>query len=401
MTRVPQLPDPGRGLARTWAGCTRWPATRRPTCGPGPRTSSHPSASAFRVVRPGPGRGHDRRPEVAAAGLQGGVGGAREPRAVGQGEDDRRVPGRVRLHRRVNLVLASGGDVALADDRRTSDPTAAERRLDLEPGATRAYRAVAGRLHRRRQLTPDRAADELGLLHPVIAGVQPARGALLLGRRRDGVRLGVDDDAGQVGIPPRPTWSRLVMAQTPMRLSPVPLGSSELRKYSASGCPVDRAGWGASALPSIVRLAKCTKCGLATPLTRSDLSMAHISAPLNCGPRIENSSAVTYRLVWSIPIRGWSPKHGQPFPPGSVVSIEYSFHSPRGSGLCRTAMQQGSRGERVVQEQDGREPGLGAAVEPAARVAGELLAALVEQVIDVERPAQRLSRSCGRCGTRS
>ncbi len=79
-------------------------------------------------------------------------------------------------------------------------------------------------------------------------------------------------------------------------------------------------------------------CGLATPLTRSDLSIAHISAPLNCGPRIENSSAVTYRLVWSIPILGWSPKHGQPFPVGSVVSIEYSFHSPRGSGLCRTAM---------------------------------------------------------------
>jgi len=47
---------------------------------------------------------------------------------------------------------------------------------------------------------------------------------------------------------------------------------------------------------------------------------------------------VTYRLVWSIPILGWSPKHGQPFPVGSVVSIEYSFHSPRGSELCRTAM---------------------------------------------------------------
>src|SRR5580692_1249943 len=126
------------------------------------------------------------------------------------------------------------------------------------------------------------------------------------------------------------------MAQTPMRLSPVPLGSSELRKYSASGRPVDRAGWGATV--SIVRLGKFTKCGLPTPLTSSDLSIAHISAPLNCGPRIENSSAVMYRLVWSIPILGWSPKHGQPFPVGSVVSIEYSFHSPRGSELCRTAM---------------------------------------------------------------
>ena len=50
----------------TWAGCTRWPATRSPTCRPGPRTSSHPSAVAVRVVRPGPLRRHDRRPEVAA-----------------------------------------------------------------------------------------------------------------------------------------------------------------------------------------------------------------------------------------------------------------------------------------------------------------------------------------------
>ena len=54
---------------------------------------------------------------------------------------------------------------------------------------------------------------------------------------------------------------------------------------------------------------------------------------------IENSSAVTYRFVWSMPILGWSPKHGHPFPcPSSVVSIEYSFQSPRGSLLCRTAI---------------------------------------------------------------
>jgi hypothetical protein len=66
--------------------------------------------------------------------------------------------------------------------------------------------------------------------------------------------------------------------------------------------------------------------------------MTHISAPLNSGPRIENSSAVTYRLVWSIPILGWSPKQGQPFPPRSVVSIENWVHSPRGLGLCRTAI---------------------------------------------------------------
>src|SRR5690348_11325487 len=141
------------------------------------------------------------------------------------------------------------------------------------------------------------------------------------------------------GVPPAPTRFRFVITHTPMRLSPVPLKSSELRKYSAAGLLVVRAGCGASvSWPSIVRWANCTKCGLAAPATRSDLSMTHISAPLNSGPRMENSSAVTYRLVWSIPSLGWSPKHGQPFPPGSVVSIEYSFHSPRGSGLCRTAM---------------------------------------------------------------
>src|SRR6476620_6706018 len=110
-----------------------------------------------------------------------------------------------------------------------------------------------------------------------------------------------------------------------MRLSPVPLKSSELRKNSAFGFPVDKAGCGASvSWPSIVKLGNCTKCGLAAPATRSDLSMAHISAPLNSGQRMENSSAVTYKLVWSIPSLGWSPKHGEPF--------------PRGSGSWRTAM---------------------------------------------------------------
>src|SRR6516162_955638 len=53
---------------------------------------------------------------------------------------------------------------------------------------------------------------------------------------------------------------------------------------------------------------------------------------------MENSSAVTYRLVWSIPILGWSPKQGQPFPVASVVSIAYSFHSPIGLAPCRTAI---------------------------------------------------------------
>jgi len=47
-------------------------------------------------------------------------------------------------------------------------------------------------------------------------------------------------------MPPWPTWFRPVMAHTPMRWSPWPLKSSELRKYSAFGVPVDRAGCGAS-----------------------------------------------------------------------------------------------------------------------------------------------------------
>src|SRR5215475_1452362 len=139
-----------------------------------------------------------------------------------------------------------------------------------------------------------------------------------------------------VGVPPRPTWSRFVTAHTLSWLPPLPVGSSEPSMYSAFGVPRDSAGCGASV--SVVRPAKWTKCGLATPAIRSALSMAHISAPLNSGPWSENSSAVTYRLVWSIPILGWSPRQGQPLPPRSVVSIEYCVHSPSGLGLCRTAI---------------------------------------------------------------
>src|SRR5712692_3611975 len=46
----------------------------------------------------------------------------------------------------------------------------------------------------------------------------------------------------RVGMPPFPTAARLVMAQTPMRLSPVPLGSSEFKKNSAGDAPLVRAG---------------------------------------------------------------------------------------------------------------------------------------------------------------
>jgi hypothetical protein len=43
-------------------------------------------------------------------------------------------------------------------------------------------------------------------------------------------------------------------------------------------------------------------------------------------------------LSWSMPIRGWSPKQGQPLPPGSVVSIRYWRHGPVGSAVVLTAM---------------------------------------------------------------
>ena len=127
---------------------------------PEPRRSSHPSGSQFgRTARSPP------LPRPAARSCCGRPSAWRRRRSgtascAGLGEDDRRVPGRVGLHRRVDLVLAGGGHVALADDRRTGDPGRAERRLHLEPGTARAHRAVAGRLHRRRQLTPDGAADE-------------------------------------------------------------------------------------------------------------------------------------------------------------------------------------------------------------------------------------------------
>src|SRR5262252_2741702 len=54
--------------------------------------------------------------------------------------------------------------------------------------------------------------------------------------------------------------------------------------------------------------------------------------------RAPAASAVTYRFCWSMPILGWSAKHGQPRPPGSVESMVYSFHSPSGSFACRTAI---------------------------------------------------------------
>src|SRR6266568_9207304 len=46
----------------------------------------------------------------------------------------------------------------------------------------------------------------------------------------------------RVGIPPVETTWRLVMAQTPMRVSPVPFGSNEFKKNSAGGEPLPMVG---------------------------------------------------------------------------------------------------------------------------------------------------------------
>src|SRR4029079_19099953 len=71
----------------------------------------------------------------------------------------------------------------------------------------------------------------------------------------------------RVGDPPVATRPRLVIAQTAMRWSPgladVPDGSICLRKYSACGCPIERAGWGApETVPPACRLPKRTKCAV-------------------------------------------------------------------------------------------------------------------------------------------
>src|SRR3982074_2657565 len=141
-----------------------------------------------------------------------------------------------------------------------------------------------------------------------------------------------------IGVSPVATSSRSVIAQTPIRLSKVPLGSNELRKYSAFGVPVLSAGLiEKTSWPPRARLEKCAKCtGL--PPTRSDLENAKSWPPLNCGPRIENSSVLMYTLYWSMPMRGWSPKHGHPLPPGWVVSMRYSVQMLVGSPVVFTAL---------------------------------------------------------------
>ena len=67
---------------------------------------------------------------------------------------------------------------------------------------------------------------------------------------------------------------RLVIAQTPSRLSVVPVGSSEFRKNSALGLPVLIAGCTDAALaPPMLRCAKCAKWA-GPPATRSCLEKA-------------------------------------------------------------------------------------------------------------------------------
>src|SRR5258708_11495957 len=94
----PPVTRPGRGLARRWRhvfggeprGIGRVVRNREGVVTP---------ARRLRVVWPGPRCCHDRRSEVALTGFQGGIGSAWELRGARLGKDDRRGPGRVRLHR--------------------------------------------------------------------------------------------------------------------------------------------------------------------------------------------------------------------------------------------------------------------------------------------------------------
>src|SRR5262249_54048534 len=142
-----------------------------------------------------------------------------------------------------------------------------------------------------------------------------------------------------VGTPPWATAARWVMAHRPRRGSPMCAKSSLLSMNSACGLLRDRPGCGARVLwPAILRCANSANFTLGWVAISPALSITHSSAPSNCGPWMENSSAVMYRFCWSMPILGWSPKHGHPRPPGSVASIVNMFHSPSGSFACRTAM---------------------------------------------------------------
>ena len=84
--------------------------------------------------------------------------------------------------------------------------------------------------------------------------------------------------------------TRLVTAQTPIRLSPAPFGSSELIRYSALLEPTVMAGCTDAALWWPIRSGPMwTNVGDASPSTSWRLSITYSCAPLNTGRLIENS----------------------------------------------------------------------------------------------------------------
>src|SRR6267143_5975729 len=76
--------------------------------------------------------------------------------------------------------------------------------------------------------------------------------ALKIPARQGGIYALTENGASPLHAEPR---------QTPIRLSVVPVGSSEFKKYSAGASPLLMAGCTEAAIdPPIVRLPKCAKC---------------------------------------------------------------------------------------------------------------------------------------------
>src|SRR4029077_7734534 len=114
------------------------------------------------------------------------------------GEDHRATTLAVDLQSWVDHVPAFDRDVTLSRHACAAQPVSQEGRLNAEPGSAGALNGIAGRRQARRQLTPDLAIDELRLLHPVVAGIEQERAAILLQRRwRYHVSLAADDHAGK------------------------------------------------------------------------------------------------------------------------------------------------------------------------------------------------------------
>ena len=88
-----------------------------------------------------------------------------------------------------------------------------------------------------------------------------------------------------------------------------------------------------------------------------------------------------------MPRRGWSPKHGHPTPPESVVSIWYCCQSVVGSPVELTAMSMRPSVPVALMNRMMANHVFVDGVEVAARIGREFLGAFVEQIVHVERSA--------------